>query len=60
MLRNNDYLSEGFILALVEVKDGEARPPRYVRRSFEKEPDFGVTSVNYDLKELLGRSMAPS
>ncbi len=27
--------------------------PRYVRRPFGKEPDFGVTSVNYKLSELL-------
>ena len=27
----------------------------YVRRAFEREPDFGVTSVNYDLGELLDR-----
>jgi hypothetical protein len=49
-----------YILALVEVEDGKARPPRYVDKPFEKEPDFGVTSVNYDLKELLVRSDAPS
>lgn len=47
---------EGYILAVVEIEDGQARPPRYVRELFKKEPDFGVTSVNYDLKELLGRS----
>jgi superfamily II DNA or RNA helicase len=48
------------ILALVEVEDGRARPPRYVREAFNKEPDFGVTSVNYDLGELLARSEAPT
>ncbi len=51
---------EGFILAVVEVEDGQPRPPRYVRRAFGTEPDFGVTSVNYDLKELLARSSPPS
>jgi hypothetical protein len=45
-----------FILALVEVEDGEAREPRYVREPFGAEPDFGVTSVNYDLRELLSAS----
>ena len=29
---------------------------RYVRRPFQLEPDFGVTSVNYDLSKLLARS----
>lgn len=49
-----------YILALVEVERAEAKEPRYVRKPFKKEPDFGVTSVNYDLKELLGRSIAPA
>jgi hypothetical protein len=49
---------EDFILAIVEV-DGTASTPHYVRRPFHKEPDFGVTSVNYELKELLGKSTAP-
>jgi hypothetical protein len=31
----------------------------YVRRPFQREPDFGVTSVNYDFAELLAkRSLA--
>ncbi len=33
---------------------------RYLRRPFLKEPDFGVTSVNYNLTELLKRAEAPS
>lgn len=31
----------------------------YVRRPFTKEPDFGVTSVNYNLSELMGRAEDP-
>lgn len=31
----------------------------YVRRPFTKEPDFDVTSVNYDLTELLARTEVP-
>ena len=31
----------------------------YLRRSFQREPDFSVTSVNYDLSELLSRGEAP-
>jgi hypothetical protein len=42
------------------VEDGSAREPRYVRQPFENEPDFHVYSVNYDLKELLGRSDSPN
>jgi hypothetical protein len=50
---------EDFILALAEV-DGDEATPRYVRRPFQREPDFGVTSVNYDLPELLSRSGDPA
>ncbi len=42
---------DDFILAIVEV-DGDATEHYYIRRPFNKEPDFGVTSVNYKLKEL--------
>jgi hypothetical protein len=45
---------EQYSLAIVEVEDGKA-PPRYVRKPFKKEPDFGVTSMNYDLRDLLAR-----
>jgi hypothetical protein len=44
---------EEFILALVEVVGEDAHPPCYVRQPFTREPDFGVTSVNYDLGKLL-------
>jgi hypothetical protein len=46
---------ETFILALVKV-DGEATTCRYLRGPFQREPDFGVTSVNYDLAELWARA----
>jgi SNF2 family DNA or RNA helicase len=49
---------DSFILALVEFLDGGHRV-HYVRRPFRREPDFGVTSVNYDFAELLARSEAP-
>ena len=32
---------------------------RYLRQPFSREPDFGVTSVNYDLKELWARGSEP-
>ncbi|MGH7496854.1 MAG: protein NO VEIN domain-containing protein, partial [bacterium] len=51
---------EDFILAIVEVEGDLAKPPRYIRQPFQREPDFGVTSVNYDLMELLEKSVEPS
>jgi len=47
-----------FILAIVEV-DGDKGVPRYVRRPFKREPDFGVISVNYDMGELLAKAEEP-
>ena len=52
--------ADQYILALVEVRDGQAATPRYVREPFEVEPGFAVTSVNYDLRELLSRSTEPA
>jgi hypothetical protein len=51
---------DSFILALVEFLNGGEHRVRYVRRPFRREPDFGVTSVNYDLAELLARAEEPS
>ncbi|RJP72902.1 MAG: DUF3883 domain-containing protein [Candidatus Abyssobacteria bacterium SURF_17] len=51
---------DDFILAIVEVEADKTKSPVYVRQPFKKEPDFGVTSVNYDLKKLLSHGEAPS
>jgi hypothetical protein len=51
---------EAFILAIVEFLPGEAHRVHYVRYPFQREPDFGVTSVNYDFAELLARAEQPS
>lgn len=51
---------KNFILAIVEVEGDTAKEPRYIREPFQKEPDFGVNSVNYYLNELLARSESPS
>ena len=51
---------DSFILAIVEVDGNTAKEPRYIREPFQKEPDFGVTSVNYNLSNLLARAEAPS
>lgn len=55
---------ESFILAIVEVPSNlEAESDncniRYVRKPFQNEPDFGATSVNYNLQELWQRGAEP-
>ena len=51
---------DDFILAMVEfLPEGQHRA-RYLRQPFSSEPDFGVTSVNYDFARLLARSEEPS
>jgi hypothetical protein len=50
---------DDFILALVEFQDGETHRLHYLRRPFQREPDFGVTSVNYDFGELIQRAETP-
>lgn len=52
--------AEKYMLAIVEVENGQANLPCYVRRPFNREPDFAVTSINYALDELLSRSSTPS
>jgi hypothetical protein len=49
---------DDFILAIVEF-DGDDHRAHYVRRPFQREPDFGVTSVNYDFGDLLSRGEVP-
>ncbi len=39
--------------------DADAQLTHYLRRAFQREPDFGVTSVNYDFAELLARAEEP-
>ena len=51
---------DDFILAIVEIEGDTAKEPRYIRQPFQKELDFGVTSVNYKLNELLVRAEPPS
>jgi SNF2 family DNA or RNA helicase len=48
-----------FILAIVEFLDDTRHHVHYLRRPFQREPDFGVTSVNYNFAELLARSEVP-
>ncbi len=50
---------EHFILAIVEVENGQTMGPRYVRRPFPREPHSTEASVNYKLADLLARSKPP-
>ncbi len=51
---------DDFILAIVEFLPGDSHRVHYLRSPFQREPDFGVTSVNYDFSELLARSGVPA
>ena len=50
---------DDFILAIVEF-DGGVHRVHYLRQPFTREPDFGVTSVNYDFPKLIERAELPS
>jgi SNF2 family DNA or RNA helicase len=51
---------DDFILAIVEFLDGGAHKVHYVRNPFQREPDFGAASVNYNYAELLAMASTPS
>jgi hypothetical protein len=51
---------EDFILAIVEFLDGDDHRVHYIRQPFQREPDFGVTSVNYNFSELGNRAHTPT
>lgn len=51
---------DDFILAIVEFLNEKDHRVHYLRRPFQREPDFGVTSVNYDFAELLARAEMPA
>ncbi len=50
---------DDFILAIVEFTGEDTHRAHYLRQPFNREPDFGVTSVNYDFADLLARAEAP-
>ena len=50
---------DDFILAIVEFLSKTEHHVHYVRQPFQREPDFGVTSVNYKLRDLLARAENP-
>jgi len=46
-----------FLLAIVLVGEGDATEgPHYIRNPFDREPGWGVSSINFDLKALLDRA----
>ena len=49
-----------FILAIVRVEGETALEPVYVRKPFQKEPDFAVTSANYHLNQLVAMGESPA
>jgi SNF2 family DNA or RNA helicase len=51
---------DDFVLAIVEFLDGDSHRVHYIRQPFQREPDFGVTSVNYDFAELIARGKEPA
>ena len=50
---------DDFILSRVDFVDDGSHRVHYLRRPFQREPDFGVTSVNYKFAELLARAGPP-
>jgi hypothetical protein len=52
--------ADKFVLALVLVEeDGSVEGPHYIQRPFDVEPAFGVSSQNFELSALMGRSERP-
>ena len=41
---------------MVEFLDGGSHRVHYIRQPFRREPDFGVTSVNYDMEQLIAKA----
>jgi SNF2 family DNA or RNA helicase len=50
---------DSYFLAIVEFFADGQHAVHYVHRPFQKEPDFGVVSVNYDFAGLLERAFRP-
>ena len=53
-----DFTAE--ICTLARLNDLDPAAVEVLRRPFRCEPDFGVTSVNYDFAELPARAQEPS
>ena len=61
---HNEILSsfnqgEKFVLAIVLVNEDDSHEgPYYIRRPFDREPGWGVSSINYNLSDLLSKAEA--
>ena len=52
---------EKFILAIVQVADGVAYAPRYVRGALDiREPPFDQNAIQFHIKRLLDRAEVPA
>lgn len=52
---------EKFILAIVQIENGSARVPRYVRGALDtREPPFEQNAIQFHIKRLLERSEEPA
>ena len=52
---------EKFILAIVEVSDGSAGKPHYVRGALdERDPPFDQDAIQFNMKRLIERAEKPS
>jgi superfamily II DNA or RNA helicase len=65
ILTKNELLSslnapDAFILAIVQIDEGFAREPVYVRRFFHRELGFGETAVVFNVTDLLSIGSSPS
>lgn len=52
--------ADKFMLAIVLVDGEQYEGPFYVRNPFKQEPDWGVASMNWDLKQLLELATSPA
>jgi len=51
---------DDYILAIVEFFEDDTHQVHYIRQPFQREPDFGVTSINYSFSDLIERSGEPN
>jgi hypothetical protein len=48
-----------FVLAIVLVNEDDSHEgPYYIRRPFDREPGWGVSSINYNMSDLLSKAEA--
>ena len=52
--------SDQFILAIVQIENGFAREPVYVRNFFDRELGFGETAVVFSVSDLISLGASPA